>query len=315
MNFITLLYPIFIIFLPPIASKIAVKRSWKYQKSGWHRLTIGLWFISLFPVGISVSSEIVAGMQQHNNTGQNSNIYLGDLYLNSRVTQAHLHGLPGFEGVDISNGCDSPLISPINGTVTYAGLDGYNHVDSRGVVWPQATMLTITGDNEQVTLLHGQYSAAIGQHVNVGDLIGTEASIGWSTGCHSHVIMRKNGQLVNFLDYKHQNNELAILITWYDPKLGGINCDSDCSMLADGSATANAIYYGNAPVSTAACLREWIGRTVTIDGLGTFLCRDTGGGIVTKYNEIHQRTVIHLDVMAASEIPCNYCIYENWRLE
>jgi len=110
-------------------------------------------------------------------------------------------------------------------------------------------------------------------------------------------------------------HEMPIVTTWYDYALGGINCDSDCSMMADGSASVDATYYGDDIVSTAACIQEWVGETVMIDGLGIFRCRDTGGDMIIEFNDVYREWVIHLDVLSHSAIGCNYCLWNSWEIE
>ncbi|MBE2200449.1 MAG: transglycosylase SLT domain-containing protein [Anaerolinea sp.] len=124
---------------------------------------------------------------------------MGRLYqARARETQAFPHGLPGWEGVDLAAGCGTPLYNPLPGQsiVTYNGMDGY---DAPG--YGESSMLTITGDGMEMTLLHGVYYPVVGTALRQGDLIGKEASVGWSTWCHSHVILRVNGRTVNYLDY------------------------------------------------------------------------------------------------------------------
>lgn len=202
-----------------------------------------------------------------------------------------MHGLPGWQGVDISGGCGSPIYAPFSGKVTYKGLDGYNHIDARGVVYDQNTMLTIQGENGYtLTLLHGDYRVQYSDTIIQGDLLGYESSIGWSTGCHSHVILKdQNGRTLNFLDWQSSQRQTKPLkISWYDPILGGINCDSDCSTMATGAKVTEE-RYGN----TAACIREWTGRTVVIEGLGEFECLDRGGAIVEHEGYIWIDLLLH----------------------
>lgn len=101
--------------------------------------------------------------------------------------------------------------------------------------------------------------------------------------------------------------DLPILLTWYNPQLGGINCDSDCSTMADGLGWGVGDYG-----RVAACLPDWLGGYVTVGGY-RLKCRDTGGAIVVEFNEHYGRWVIHVDVLSQSAIPCNYCLYEDWR--
>jgi murein DD-endopeptidase MepM/ murein hydrolase activator NlpD len=109
-----------------------------------------------------IATGTIADRQETNSNVQLASIgnsQISALYATYRVSTPQLHGLTGWQGVDITAGCGSPIYAPFGGTVTYAGLDGYNHVDNRGVVWEQATMLTIQGNNDlELTLLHGNYS-------------------------------------------------------------------------------------------------------------------------------------------------------------
>jgi len=115
-----------------------------------------------------------------------------------RMTQ-EWHGLSGWAGYDFATACGEKLYSPVDGMIAYNGLDGYNHVDASGRAWPQSSMLVIEfGDGYEYVLLHGDYIAEVGTAVSRGDLIGYEASNGWSTGCHSHIAIRKNGAPVEW---------------------------------------------------------------------------------------------------------------------
>lgn len=303
---------ILIIFLPWIVAFFALR----------HRLRFRLFsFAGIFAVqllAIAPMAYIAAGTIADRQE-MNSNVQLASIYsAQYRVSQQQLHGLTGWQGVDITAGCGSPIYAPFSGTVTYVGLDGYNHVDDRGVVWEQATMLTIQGNNDlELTLLHGDYSAQIGSEIATGQQIGKEASHGWSTGCHSHVILKQNGQTLNFLDWQNeqkQDRHLAIIttsdkplkISWYDPLLGGINCDSDCTTMASGVKVTED-RYGN----TAACLREWIGQTVVIPGIGEFKCLDTGGAIIEHPDYIYIDLLLHEPLPNA---PWGTMIYD-WSLE
>ncbi len=110
-------------------------------------------------------------------------------------------------------------------------------------------------------------------------------------------------------------NNLPILTTWYDPELGGINCQEPCDIYANGERVIESHYYGNTD-QTAACLPEWLGREITIQGLGTFKCRDTGGAIKVAYSEYFSRMVIHVDILAhPGEMFCNACLWNEWRLK
>lgn len=116
-----------------------------------------------------------------------------------QITNGRLHGLAGWEGVDIQAGCGQPIYNPLGAAVvTFSGLDGYSSGPySNG---RQNTMLTLESGALELTLLHGLYMHQVGNTVQAGELIGYEDRIGNATGCHSHVILRMNGRVVNFLD-------------------------------------------------------------------------------------------------------------------
>lgn len=275
----------------------------------------GILAVQLFSIA---PMAYIAASVVSNQPESNGNLQLASLYSTQyRVSQSELHGLSGWKGVDITSGCGSPIYAPFSGIVTYQGLDGYNHIEN-GIVWEQATMLTIQGNNGlELTLLHGAYSVSGGDSIVAGQQIGTENSYGWSTGCHSHVILKQNGQTLNFIDWQNeqkQNRQVATIttndkplkISWYDPSLGGINCMEPCNIMASGVEVTED-RYGN----TAACLKEWMGAYVVIPGIGEFRCLDTGGAI------IEHPTFIYIDLLLHESLPnapFGTMIYD-WSLE
>ena len=97
-----------------------------------------------------------------------------------RQTQGwHGDSLPGR---DYAAGCETPILTPITGTVIQNGYDGYC-----GPHGCNNSVLVIEGRHYRVTLLHGKYSVEIDSQVAAGDIVGVEASIGNSSGCHSHL--------------------------------------------------------------------------------------------------------------------------------
>lgn len=106
-------------------------------------------------------------------------LYMGSQPSQSQGWHPSVQPLPGAE--DWAAGCGTPIYSPVPGkaTVTYVGDDGLN---------VGTTMIVIEGAGGKVTLLHGDYTALQGSTV-VGGVtqIGSEASNGNSSGCHSHV--------------------------------------------------------------------------------------------------------------------------------
>ena len=206
-----------------------------------------------------------------------------------RLTQGY-HGIyDGYYGYDYSGGCGAALYSPLpgRGVVTYNAVgDGLGN-----------TMIRITGDAGEVVLLHGDYS-----YVDVGDIvhggstrIGTEASIGNSTGCHSHIVWKPNidynGPLLkrneaiahtgvkgNYGSVLDDYRNVHLKISQYNPYQGGVNCDSDCSTMASGDLVADWVL-GQGGVYAAACPQEWpIGTQFHVDKQ-VYECRDHGGYI------------------------------------
>lgn len=76
------------------------------------------------------------------------------------------------------------------------------------------------------------------------------------------------------------NADYPLRISWYDPSLGGTNCDSDCTTMASGDKVASWIG-GRGGVYAAACPRSggWYHGLRFSVGDNIFECRDTGGWI------------------------------------
>lgn len=256
---------------------------------------------SLLPVGAIAVALYVAA--ENETAVSANNIKMGSLYSDFRITQGQMHGLKGWEGVDIKAGCGAPIYAPFSGKVTFKGLDGYNHIDARGVVYDQNTMLTIQGESGlTLTLLHGDYRVNYGDTIIQGDLLGYESSYGWSTGCHSHVILKQDGRTLNFLEWQATSRQTKPLkISWYDPQLGGINCMEPCDQMATGVKVTED-RYGR----TAACIREWTGRTVVIEGLGEFECLDRGGAIIEHEGYIWIDLLLHEPLVPFGTLEYNW---------
>jgi murein DD-endopeptidase MepM/ murein hydrolase activator NlpD len=115
-----------------------------------------------------------------------------------------LHGMSyGHLAIDLAAGNGSIIKSPILGMITA------NYVDQYG-----NTTLVIENERYTVTMLHGDYSAAVGQQVALGDPVGSESNHGYTTdmygnscrgrdcGYHTHlnVFDKSIGQNINPLD-------------------------------------------------------------------------------------------------------------------
>ena len=108
-------------------------------------------------------------------------------------TQCAVHGIDGWRGVDYSAGCGEPIYSPVDGTISYYGWDGLNIG-----IHEQATMVAVRSfDGHEVVFLHanifdsnGDLYFSVGDAVYTSTIIAFEDSFGYSTGCHSHVIIK-----------------------------------------------------------------------------------------------------------------------------
>lgn len=106
-----------------------------------------------------------------------------------------------------------------------------------------------------------------------------------------------------------------IVLTGYDPMLGGINCEEPCGQTASGYWWQESDYW-NGVEGLAACPPRWLGRTLYIQGFGTLHCLDRGGAIKYAYNSYYDRFVYHVDVLVQNpkQQEWNYRLYENWEL-
>lgn len=85
------------------------------------------------------------------------------------VTQG-LHGYSyGHMAIDLAAGRGEPVLSPINGTITASYLDEYGN-----------TTLIIENEVYTVTMLHGEYSVAVGEKVKAGQQVGVESNKGYT---------------------------------------------------------------------------------------------------------------------------------------
>lgn len=105
------------------------------------------------------------------------------------------HGAGEWPGRDWITPCGTPLYAPISGTITRKGVDSY--------VGPHGANNSYLGiENKalglEVVMMHGDYSAEVGQEVVQGyTVVGVERSRGNSTDCHTHLAIKKNGQIID----------------------------------------------------------------------------------------------------------------------
>ncbi|TWD82290.1 murein DD-endopeptidase MepM/ murein hydrolase activator NlpD [Kribbella amoyensis] len=100
------------------------------------------------------------------------------------------------DGTDFGAGCGTPIRAAASGTVTdryYNGGYGNRIFISHGV---------IGGDSITTVYNHlSRYKARVGQHVRKGQVIGYVGSTGYSTGCHLHFMVYRDGRVVNPMKY------------------------------------------------------------------------------------------------------------------
>ncbi len=230
---------------------------------------------------------------------------VASIYTRPRTTQANLHGLAGFQGVDVVGDGDPLIYAPFDGRVASAGCDGYKttaYLKLHPVCQSEATWLDMRSADGRyrMVLLHGDYDVVAGQELKQGQRIGTDNCWGWCTGNHSHIILWDRGVLVSYLDYVGKGtppardlaglssvlaalgyspaNDMGLRISHYEPAAGGINCDSDCGHMASGDVTWDWTG-GKGGVYAAACPPAWpFGTRFSYAG-ATYECRDRGGWI------------------------------------
>ena len=183
-------------------------------------------------------------------------------------------------GRDYVRPCGTSIIAPFDGTVTRGGVDS----------WDNTYMYIQSNDGRyDMLIMHSDFNLAAGDNFQQGQIIGTTNTYGYSSECHEHISLMVDGEIVDPEDYRThvmlanvpgQSGSYPLRISWYDPSLGGTNCDHDCTTMASGDKVASWIG-GRGGVYAAACPRSdgWHhGKRFVLDGV-TYECRDTGGWI------------------------------------
>lgn len=102
-------------------------------------------------------------------------------YETYNLTQGPHGASYGHMAIDIAAGEGATVRSPINGTVTALYVD----------VWGN-TVIVIENPWYQVTMLHGDYTVAVGQPVHQGDSVGTESNNGYTTDMQGNSCRNRN---------------------------------------------------------------------------------------------------------------------------
>ena len=101
------------------------------------------------------------------------------------------------------------------------------------------------------------------------------------------------------------------VMVFYDPALGGINCDGDCTTVATGPFTADMYK------TSGACHPDLLGQTVYFPAIDlTMHCVDTGSLVTVAWNNYYQLTIIYFDVLwpAAEPPPWLYWLLNDWEV-
>ncbi|MGI8457357.1 MAG: peptidoglycan DD-metalloendopeptidase family protein [Propionibacteriaceae bacterium] len=103
-----------------------------------------------------------------------------------------LHYWKLHDGTDFGAGCGTPIHAAYSGTVVEkyfnAGYGNRLMIDHGNVDGSYVT----TGYNHAI-----RYTVGVGQHVSTGQLIGYVGTTGYSTGCHLHLMVWRNGSMIN----------------------------------------------------------------------------------------------------------------------
>lgn len=293
---------------------------WPAIKFGIRVLKLFL-FVGLFFSCFMFTMLIVGNASKPTVSGNLAPVAFGNQFLPYRdvtptISTGKLHGYTEWsgeyagtwEGIDYSTPEGTPLYAPFvcPCVVSANGFDGWIGPYDNNPVSQGTSYIVLETEDGQYTIMyqHGRYTAEPGSILAPGVQFGTEASIGNSTGPHSHIAIKKNGQTISAVDYDNtalvvetttkeivhtgkQGNYGSVLNTYanvslrmshYDPSLGGVNCDNDCSTMASGDKVSEWAL-GKDGMFAAACPQEWpFGTKLRVNGT-TFVCRDTGGYI------------------------------------
>lgn len=130
----------------------------------------------LVQANISAPPRVTASIFDVLGIGSDGDDSWGPIYQAGRITQG-LHGQSyGHYAVDIAAGYQQPIFSPCNCCVSERFVDEYAN-----------PVLVLSNGRWQVTLLHGDYYGRVGDCYKVGEVVGTEASHGYSSGSHTHI--------------------------------------------------------------------------------------------------------------------------------
>lgn len=114
-------------------------------------------------------------------------------YISTYFRQYSPYQSGGHTGVDLVNGCGTPIVAPKSGTVSFAGWK-----DSMG-----GNMVYLNHSSSYQTRFAHMQSVAVsyGQYVRKGQIIGYVGTSGASLGCHLHYELLRYGSFRNPINY------------------------------------------------------------------------------------------------------------------
>ncbi len=133
----------------------------------------------------------------------------GTVTFTSRFGLRTLNGkLDNHKGIDLA-GTDKTLVAPCDGVVAVSTM--LDRATDATRTWEWGNYIRIdTPDGLNVYMCHmSERKVKAGQTVKAGDVVGIEGSTGYSTGCHLHFEIRRNGVSVNPCTYLGIPNEWA----------------------------------------------------------------------------------------------------------
>jgi hypothetical protein len=102
-------------------------------------------------------------------------------YDNYVITQGPHGESYGHLAIDLAAGENSIIKSPINGEVSDLFIDEYGN-----------PTLVIANEIYEVTMLHGEYSVMIGDKINLGQPVGYESNLGYTTDMQGRSCKNRN---------------------------------------------------------------------------------------------------------------------------
>lgn len=127
----------------------------------------------------TVDEEVGSGQENPSNSARDG--AFAAPYKKYTITQG-LHGFSyGHAAIDIAAGQGAKILSPINGEVTELYVDQYGN-----------PTLVIENDIYRVTMMHGEYTVNFGDQLKLGQKVGRESNLGYTTDMSGQLCAGRN---------------------------------------------------------------------------------------------------------------------------